>query len=163
MRNPIDRKDLSRLAQAIRSQGKTIITTNGCYDILHVGHAHTFREAKLHGDVLIVGVNSDASVRELKGKYRPLIGELDRAQMVSELEAVDYVHIFNEADPNEFLRQLRPDYHLKSREGYKGLEGPVMAEWGGEVVLIDDLDCYSTSDIVAAACKAYVEEAKNEI
>ena len=105
--------ELEPLAEAYRRQGKKLVFTNGCFDLLHVGHANYLHEAARLGDVLIVAVNSDASVRRLKGSDRPVIREADRAAMLAALACVSYVLIFEEDTPREMLRRLRPDVLVK--------------------------------------------------
>jgi rfaE bifunctional protein nucleotidyltransferase chain/domain len=96
--------------------GKTVVWTNGCFDLLHVGHIRSFRDAKALGDILIVGINSDASVRAVKGDARPVVSQSHRAEMIAALEMVDFVTIFDEPTPVAVLERLRPDVHCKSAE-----------------------------------------------
>lgn len=159
---PIDKIKIREMLPGILAKVKgKIVTTNGCYDLLHPGHVHTFMKAKSLG-TLIVGVNSDASIRRYKGIYRPLMNENDRAFMVASLSCVDYVTIFDEDDPRELLKVIKPDFHVKSKSGYKGIEREVV-EQNGVVVLIDDITGYSTSTMINRAVKAYLEELKNEV
>ena len=143
-------EEISAELKVVRSKKPDvrIVTTNGAFDILHVGHIESLALAKSYGDILIVGLNSDASVRQYKSINRPIIPEADRAKMLSALYFVDYVVMFNEIDPREFLKVVKPTYHVKSREGYKGIEGDIVREGGGKVVLVDDVPNLSTSDIV---------------
>lgn len=99
--------------QKWRAAKKKIIFTNGCFDLIHVGHLRTFIEAKKLGDLLIVGINSDRSVKTLKGESRPLISELDRAELISALKPVDYVIIFDEIDVSNLLETVQPDIYVK--------------------------------------------------
>lgn len=107
------REELKQELQKSRQQGKTIVTTNGCFDILHIGHVKYLKAAKQLGDVLVVAINSDDSVRAIKGGKRPLVQEDERAEVLAALECVDYVMIFPELDPIQFLYELRPDIHVK--------------------------------------------------
>ena len=107
------REELRSEIDKARRQGKKIVTTNGCFDVLHVGHVRYLQEAKQMGDILIVAINSDESVRAIKGDKRPLVPEDERAEILAALECVDYVMIFPELDPIQFLRELRPDIHVK--------------------------------------------------
>lgn len=107
------REQLKQELQKARQQGKTIATTNGCFDILHIGHVKYLKAAKQLGDVLVVAINSDDSVRAIKGGKRPLVPEDERAEVLAALECVDYVMIFPELDPIQFLYELRPDIHVK--------------------------------------------------
>jgi D-beta-D-heptose 7-phosphate kinase/D-beta-D-heptose 1-phosphate adenosyltransferase len=111
----IPRSGLSQLAATLRAKGKRIVTTNGSFDILHNGHLYLLNAARQLGDVLIVGLNSDTSVRSYKGPARPIVTERRRAEMLLALRTVDYVHIFDEANPVEFLKGLNPDVQLRVR------------------------------------------------
>src|SRR5438067_12369831 len=102
------------------SDGLTVVWTNGCFDLLHVGHVRSFRDAKALGDILIVGINSDASVRAIKGDARPIVDQADRAELIAALEMVDYVTIFDEPTPAAALSRLRPDIHGKGAEYAEG-------------------------------------------
>ena len=104
---------LAELAAELRSSGKTIVTTNGCFDLLHLGHISYLLEARKLGDVLIVGINSDSSVRGLKGTNRPICSEITRAKQIAGLESVDYVTIFNEQTPEAMLSKIQPSVHVK--------------------------------------------------
>ncbi len=136
---------LKRLAQD-RAAGKKIVFTNGCFDILHRGHATYLRKARQLGDRLVVGLNTDASVRRLKGKDRPVNREDDRAYLLESLACVDYVILFDEDTPHELLSHLRPDILVKGSD-YK-VEEVVGREFAGEVKLIDFLDNYSTTQTI---------------
>jgi D-beta-D-heptose 7-phosphate kinase/D-beta-D-heptose 1-phosphate adenosyltransferase len=107
------RDQIRSVAEALRRENKKIVFTNGCFDLLHAGHMYFLREAKSFGDVLIVGLNSDASVRRLKGDSRPIVACEDRAFAIAALEAVDYLVIFDEPDPMELIRVIRPDVLVK--------------------------------------------------
>lgn len=118
-----------------RSKGKKIVTTNGCFDLLHVGHVHSLMAAKALGDVLVVGINSDTSVRALKGKDRPIVPESERAFIVAALEPVDAVFIFREKDPLKWLAKLKPDVHAKG-VGSRLVERDVVEANGGKMALL---------------------------
>ena len=127
---------------------KKIVTTNGSFDILHMGHVKTFYDAKEYGDVLIVGLNSDSSIKAYKSPNRPINNQKDRALMLAALEMVDYVVIFDELDPCAFLDVVKPDVHVKSKSGYKGIEKDTVEKNGGKVILLDDEPGYSTTDLI---------------
>src|SRR5262245_18986528 len=112
----VPRSALAQLASTLRARGKRIVSINGSFDILHNGHLHILNEARRRGDVLVVGLNSDASVRSYKGPERPIVPERQRAEMLLAMRIVDYVHIFDEADPIAFLEQVRPDVHVNGAE-----------------------------------------------
>jgi glycerol-3-phosphate cytidylyltransferase len=109
----LSRDTLPAWREAMRSAGRTVVVTNGCFDILHAGHVAYLEAARDQGDVLLVGLNSDQSVRELKGPGRPINTESDRAKVLSALEAVDAVVIFNEMRATDFLRDAQPDVYVK--------------------------------------------------
>ena len=141
---PLD--ELLGIIQRLKTAGKTIVFTNGCFDILHKGHVTYLREAKKLGDVLILGLNSDASVRKLKGPSRPINQEDDRAEVLCALKAVDYVVKFGEDTPLELLRKIRPDILVKGAD-YK-LEDVVGREYAGKTVLLHFVEGYSTTSIL---------------
>lgn len=126
---------------------KVVVTTNGVFDILHRGHVETFFYAKNLGDVLIACVNSDSSTRSYKPN-RPINNQNDRAFVLSSLECIDYVTIFNEPDPRKILNAIKPYFHVKSKSGYRGLEKDTVERHGGKIILIDDLEGYSTTEIL---------------
>ena len=120
-RRILEREELARRVHRLKSEGKKVVFTNGCFDILHRGHVSYLEKAKSFGDVLIVGLNSDASVRRLKGAQRPVNSQEDRAYLLAALEAVDYVTIFDEDTPYELIETLRPDILVKGAD-YEGKE-----------------------------------------
>jgi D-beta-D-heptose 7-phosphate kinase/D-beta-D-heptose 1-phosphate adenosyltransferase len=145
----VPRDRLSPLAALLRSQGKKIVTLNGSFDLLHAGHLHILEEARRQGDVLIVGVNSDASVKRYKSADRPLIPESDRARMLLALRCVDYVHVFEEDAPMAFLEEVRPDVHVNGSEyGADCVEAPLVKKHGGVIHVVDKVAGLSTSGIV---------------
>jgi len=133
-----------------RSRGRKIVFTNGCFDILHRGHAECLKRAKSFGDVLVVGVNSDESVRRLKGPGRPFFSQSDRASLLAELSSVDYVCIFEEDTPLDLIVELEPDVLVKGAD--YALSQVVGARevksWGGEVRLVELVPGLSTSDLI---------------
>jgi len=151
MRTKIYSTSLLALVLAdLRRHGKCIVFTNGCFDLLHPGHIHILTQAKALGDVLVVGVNSDASVKRLKGPQRPILNESERALLLAALEAVDYVALFEEDTPFELIRLLRPqvlvkggDWSLASVVGREIVEAD-----GGEVVLIPYQSGFSSTGII---------------
>ena len=149
-RTVVERHELAALATALRAKGKKIVTLNGTFDMLHAGHLHILNEARRQGDVLIVGLNSDSSVRANKGRDRPFIGQDARAQMLLALRVVDYVHIFDEATPMAFLEQVRPDVHVNGSEyGADCIEAPTVLAGGGRIHVVTRLPGLSTSALVA--------------
>jgi rfaE bifunctional protein nucleotidyltransferase chain/domain len=132
--------------------GKTVVWTNGCFDLLHVGHIRSFRDAKALGDILIVGINSDASVRSIKGEPRPLVPQSDRAELIGALEMVDYVMIFDEPSPVAALSRLQPDIHCKGAEYADGgrpmPEREVVLRYGGQIRFLPVHPGRSTTELV---------------
>ena len=145
----MDKKAISFLARE-RKKGKKIVFTNGCFDILHYGHIKLLEAAKSKGDILIVGLNSDKSVKRLKGEGRPIQGERARAKILASLRAVDYVVIFNESTPLRLIKSIKPDVLVKGNDykdkkvvGRKEVEG-----YGGKVYLFPIIKGYSTTRIL---------------
>lgn len=143
------RKEIIKIVKNLKRQGKKIVTTNGVFDILHIGHIRTFEEAKKQGNVLIVGLNSDSSVKKIKGVNRPINNEKDRAELLAALEMIDYIIIFSEDNPINLLETIKPDVHVKYRDYGKGMiEAEVVKKYGGKIYLTKKINCLSTTDIV---------------
>jgi D-beta-D-heptose 7-phosphate kinase/D-beta-D-heptose 1-phosphate adenosyltransferase len=150
---PVVDADAAALAARVRAGGGTVVATGGCFDLLHAGHIRTLEAARALGDCLIVCVNSDASVRRLKGPDRPLVEEADRAAVLGALACVDAVAIFAEDDPRAVLRTLRPHVWAKGGDYAVGdlPEGPVLAEWGGQAVIVPYVPGKSTTRLIEEA------------
>ena len=133
-----------------KRNGKRVVFTNGCFDLLHPGHIHSLEAAKALGDFLMVGINSDQSVRILKGAGRPLIPQEERAEILASLECVDGVLIFDELTPQRVIAALLPDVLVKGSDwpGNQIVGREEVEAAGGKVVLIDHLPGYSTTEIV---------------
>jgi rfaE bifunctional protein nucleotidyltransferase chain/domain len=133
-----------------RSQGKKIVFTNGCFDILHRGHVAYLTEARRLGDVLIMGLNSDASVRRLKGPTRPVNNETDRKFVLENLRCVDAVEIFEDDTPLELIKAIRPGILVKGGDWKVDqiVGGREVLSWGGEVLSLQFIDGYSTTAII---------------
>ena len=145
----IPRDGLAELASRLRARGRRIVTLNGSFDVLHAGHLHILKEARGQGDVLIVGINSDSSVRQNKGPGRPFISEDERAALLLAVRHVDYVHIFDEPTPIAFLEQIRPDVHVNGSEyGSDCIEAPTVQAHGGRIHIVERLAGLSTSGLV---------------
>lgn len=151
MREPVKREDLQALLAKLRQEGKTIVTTNGCFDILHVGHVRYLEETKKFGDILIVALNSDASVRRLKGEGRPINNENDRAEVLNALKSVDYVVLFDEDSPMQLLAEIKPDVHTKGADYTVETlpEAKVILENGGRLEFIKFVEGKSTTSTIA--------------
>jgi rfaE bifunctional protein nucleotidyltransferase chain/domain len=136
-----------------RATGGTVVATGGCFDLLHAGHVATLEAARALGDCLVVCVNSDASVRRLKGPGRPLVPQADRVRVLGALEPVDAVVVFDEDTPTEALRLIRPDVWAKGGD-YAGTELPeaaLLREWGGQSIVLPYLVGRSTTGLVSTA------------
>lgn len=139
----------SRLARP-RAAGSRVALANGLFDILHVGHLHYLEAARAEADLLVVGVNSDRSARELKGPSRPVIPELERAELLAGLSCVDFVTIFEGPTAEQLLRAVRPDVHCKGTDYTADSvpEAPVARELGIRVAIVGDSKVHSTRDII---------------
>jgi D-beta-D-heptose 7-phosphate kinase/D-beta-D-heptose 1-phosphate adenosyltransferase len=148
--------ELKEIVAAARASGKKVVFTNGCFDLLHRGHLRLLREAKKLGDVLIVALNSDASVRNIKGPGRPIVPLDERAELIAALEPVDYVTSFEETEPSRLIRRLEPHVLVKggdwSKEQVVGKE--IVESYGGEVTVIPYAQGYSTTEIIERIRKA---------
>jgi D-beta-D-heptose 7-phosphate kinase/D-beta-D-heptose 1-phosphate adenosyltransferase len=144
-------KEISAVLRSDRIQGKKIVFTNGCFDLLHAGHLHTLRLASKLGDILVVGINSDISVKSIKGEKRPIIGEKDRMELVAALEMVDYVAPFDEDTPTRLIREVAPDILVKG-EDWRGKEvagSEFVSAKGGRIEFVTLKPGCSTTDIIA--------------
>ncbi len=144
------RKELLKIIKNLKSKGKRIVFTNGCFDLLHLGHVRYLEEAKSLGDILVVAVNGDSSVRKLKGSKRPILPEADRTEILSGLGCVDYITTFNESDPLKLITSLKPDLLVKggdwAREQIVGRE--VVENSGGELLIIPFVKGSSTTNVI---------------
>ena len=146
----LTKTQLKETLDKLRSEGKTIVTTNGCFDILHAGHVRYLNKAKTFGDVLVVALNSDKSVRAIKGEGRPVNNELNRAEVLCGLRSVDYVVLFDENSPLELLKFIKPDVHTKGADyTIETLpEAKAIIEAGGRIEFIEFVDGLSTTSII---------------
>lgn len=151
--------DLVKIRNRLKHKGKKVVFTNGCFDLLHSGHIHLFREAKNKGDIFIVAVNDDASIKKIKGTSRPIFPLEERVEILGAIEEIDYLTSFSEETPQKIIAQLLPDVLVKGGDwkpeevvGKKEVE-----EMGGEVVIIPYLKGSSSSEIV----KRIVSSAKS--
>jgi rfaE bifunctional protein nucleotidyltransferase chain/domain len=145
----IARADLAALGETLRAEGRRIVFTNGCFDLLHVGHLRYLEGARALGDVLVVAVNTDAGVRRLKGPERPLVTQEERAELLAGLRCVDYVTLFDEPLPNATIEALRPHVHVKGGD-YSAETLPetaVVRAYGGEVVIMPLVPGRSTTEL----------------
>jgi len=153
---------LRPLLAILRAAGKKIVFTNGCFDLIHTGHTRYLARARALGDVLVVAVNSDASVRGLKGDKRPVNRQNDRAETLAALETVDYVVIFDEPDPFRVIKELEPDVLVKGGDWPvdKIIGGDIVMARGGTVVNVPFVEGQSTTGIIEKILKIY--EGKKE-
>jgi rfaE bifunctional protein nucleotidyltransferase chain/domain len=144
--------ELKAIVRNARAAGRTVIFANGCFDLIHVGHIRYLEGARALGDILVVGINSDASVEMLKGKGRPLQSELERAEIVAALEAVDFVVLFETKTVDTLLLEIQPDVHAKgtdyTRESVP--ERETVHSYGGRVAIVGDPKLHSTRDLIRA-------------
>ncbi len=147
----LDRTRALDLGRRLREERKCIVFTNGCFDLLHVGHLRYLTFARQQGDILVVGLNSDASVKRNKGSSRPLLPELERAEMLAGLKPVDYVVIFDEDEPRDLIGEVQPDVLVKGADWAHYVSGRDIVEAnGGRVVLADLIPGRSTTSIIEA-------------
>jgi len=162
MRNPAQKIMTPEQARAFRDQleaeGRKLVFTNGCFDILHRGHATYLTFAREQGDALCLGLNSDASVRRNKGESRPINPEQDRAFMLASLEAIDCVVLFDEDEPRDLVEKILPHVLVKGKDWAHYVSGREVVEaHGGKVVLADMVEGCSTTDTIARVLKVYGE------
>ena len=146
-------KNLNELLPAIarhKQEGKKIVFTNGCYDLLHVGHVRCFKEARSLGDILVVGLNSDRSVRALKGAPRPIVPEGERAEVLAALDCIDYVTIFDQDNPREIIGHIKPDILVKGGDWTVDtiVGRDIVESYGGTVLSLPLTAGVSTTAIV---------------
>jgi rfaE bifunctional protein nucleotidyltransferase chain/domain len=149
--------------QRCRAEGRTVVWTNGCFDLLHVGHVRSLQAARALGDALVVGVNSDESVRRLKGPRRPIVPAAERVEVLAALECVDRVVVFEELTPEAALARLQPDVHSKGADyapphGKPIPEARVVSAYGGRIEFLPLLPAVSTTDLVRRICELAGED-----
>lgn len=144
------KEEFKQQYKILKSQNKKIVFTNGCFDIIHRGHIEYLNEAKNLGDTLVIGLNSDKSVRKLKGNDRPIINQNDRAFILLNLKSVDYVIVFEEDTPYELIKSVKPDFLVKGgdwkEENIVGSD--ILKEYGGKTISLKFIDSYSTTNII---------------
>jgi len=145
----LDRADMAAERERLRGTGQTVAMTNGCFDVLHSGHLNTLTHARAQGDMLVVGLNDDASVRLLKGDTRPIIPEAERARMLASLEVVDYVVLFEEKEVTPLIAQIKPDVLVKGGDWAHLVVGREVVEaYGGRIDLAPIAEERSTTNII---------------
>ncbi len=157
MFQPIDVEQLTLVRRTLRTEGKIVVFTNGCFDILHAGHVRYLTAAKAEGDVLIVGLNSDASMRKIKGDNRPIVAQEQRAEVLAGLACVDYITIFDEPDPYRLIKALMPNVLVKGADWPEDeiIGADIVKAAGGRVARIDVVPDISTSRIIETILVRY--------
>lgn len=150
-------EELKQIVNEAKSKGLKVVTTNGCFEILHIGHVRYLQSAKQLGDILIVAINSDSSVTAIKGSKRPLVPQEERAEILSALSCVDYVMIFNEVDPTHFLKELKPDIHVKGGDYTidRIVERDVVESIGAKLYLLPGAEGKSTTNLINTIIERY--------
>ena len=151
-----ERPALAQECARLRAAGKKIVFTNGCFDLMHAGHATYLEFARVQGDVLVVGLNTDASVRRYKGEKRPVVDERNRARLMAALECVDFVTWFDEDEPKALIAELQPDVLVKAEDWAHYVSGREIVEArGGQVVLAPMVAGLSTTKLIEKIVQAY--------
>jgi len=150
-------EELRPLLEILRGMGKKIVFTNGCFDLIHTGHTRYLAQAKSLGDLLVVAVNSDDSVRMIKGKKRPINSQADRAETLAALDTVDFVTTFNEPDPSKVIAQLQPDVLVKGGDWpvEKIIGHDIVEARGGKTISVPYIEGASTTGIIEKILKKY--------
>jgi D-beta-D-heptose 7-phosphate kinase/D-beta-D-heptose 1-phosphate adenosyltransferase len=150
-------EELTLLLPEFRRNGRTVVFTNGCFDLLHVGHVHYLTAAAAEGDLLVVGLNSDRSMRAIKGPRRPIVPEAERAEILAALACVDFVTVFAEADPLRVIQSLQPDVLVKGGDWAESeiIGADAVKHKGGRVVRIPVVEGASTSALIARILDTY--------
>jgi len=153
----LDRKTLKRKLEILKKQGEKIAFTNGCFDILHVGHVRYLKKAKKTADILVLALNSDSSVRKIKGDKRPLVSQQERAEIMAALEFIDFVTIFNETTPLKLITLLRPDVLIKGGDWPedKIVGREEIKKWGGKLPIIPEIKGKHTTNLIATIRQVY--------
>ncbi|MBM3252714.1 MAG: D-glycero-beta-D-manno-heptose 1-phosphate adenylyltransferase [Candidatus Omnitrophica bacterium] len=146
----VTQKKLKNIVATLRRENKKIVFTNGCFDIIHPGHIRSLEEAKRYADILIVGINSDSSIKRIKDDSRPIFNQNERAEILSSLRVVDYVVIFYENTPRDLIKMIRPDFLAKGGDWSidKIVGGEFVNSYGGKVISLPYLKGYSTTGIL---------------
>ena len=156
----LELQDLKKVVYDLRKSGKTIVFTNGCFDILHVGHVRYLTAARSQGDILVVGLNSDGSVRSIKPENRPIVNQDQRAEVLAGFECVNYITIFNEPDPLKIIKELKPDVLVKGADWIEEeiIGADIVKATGGKVVRVSVVPDVSTSRIIQRIVRRYQQE-----
>jgi len=150
-----DHTELKNIVDKAQEEGKTVVLTNGCFDLIHVGHVRYLQGAKAEGDLLVVALNDDESVRKFKRRDGPLMPEDERAEVVAAFEGVDYVTLFSEPSADAILDLLRPDVHAKGTDYTEATvpERDTVLAYGGRIAIVGDPKSHSTTELLARAAE----------
>jgi len=150
-------KPMKSIIARLKARGKEVVFTNGCFDILHVGHIRYLKKAKKQGDILVIGLNTDRSVKQIKGEERPIVPEKERAEVLSALEFVDYVVLFDEPDPFLLIQSLKPNVLVKGADWPKNkiIGREIMEKTGGRVVRVPLVRGASSTGVIGKIIKVY--------
>ncbi|MEG6585052.1 D-glycero-beta-D-manno-heptose 1-phosphate adenylyltransferase [Dendrosporobacter sp. 1207_IL3150] len=151
----VNREQLTAIVEDIKAAGKTVVFTNGCFDILHVGHVRYLQAARELGDCLVIGLNSDSSVRGLKGPTRPINNQADRAEVLAALASVDYIIVFDEPTAKNLIANFRPQIYVKGGD-YKVEaipEAEIVSNYGGQTMLVPEVQGRSSTAIITKIIK----------
>lgn len=160
-----NREEMQQIAQELRESGKRIVFTNGCFDVLHIGHSRYLEEASHMGDILIIGLNTDSSVQKVKGPKRPIMKEHERAEMLSSLGFVDYVVLFDEFTADALIGEIKPDVYVKGGD-YRVEDIPeakTVKGYGGQVFIIRRVEGFSTSEVINKILENYSDSDDNKV
>lgn len=151
--------ELADIIQRLKSAGKTIVLANGCFDLIHIGHIRYLRAAKENGDILVLALNSDASVSRLKGEGRPILEEKERIEIMAALSFVDYVTVFDEDNVESVLLTLKPDIHVKGSDYTEETvpEKDTVRSYGGKVAIVGGPKIKSTSELIQEIAKKAID------
>lgn len=148
------REEIIKISEQLKKKGKKIVTTNGAFDLLHYGHIKLFEFAKQQGDILIIGLNSDESVKKYKDEKRPIINQKHRAEVLAAIESIDYVTIFDEPECIKFVESVKPNIHVNAATyGYGCIEKGAVEKHGGEIKLFDIIKGHSTTELIEKILK----------
>jgi len=149
--------DLVKVLESLRKAGKRIVFTNGCFDILHAGHVRYLTAARSKGDALVLGLNSDVSVKSIKPENRPIVSQDQRAEVLASLACVDYITIFDEPDPLALIQTIKPDVLIKGADWKETdiIGSDIVKSYGGKVIRIEVVPGISTSQIIQRILKLY--------
>jgi rfaE bifunctional protein nucleotidyltransferase chain/domain len=151
------REEIKNISENLKKEGRIVVFTNGCFEILHPGHIEMLERAKMLGDILIVGINSDESIKKIKGNKKLILDEWARSRIIASLEAVDYVVIFNEETPEKIISEIKPNIHVKGGD-YKIEDLPeakIVESYGGKIKILPLLEGFSTTNIIKKILELY--------